>query len=425
MRQITPPEQHAGFDPFNSSAMRIHRDAFSMIQYFLVRTMSRDQVMTIKSIQNSISCRITTAKPNAVVAKAISDELHMATLLSFVACLMDAGASSKRSRTRIREMTSLSLRLLRSRLHANIPSALESAAMVPDILYLAYTSLYLREIVAARNHVKAIQILVTIAEGFDKLGPHVLHSIMFADICCSLPNLRSPLFDMSKHQLPSVPLTSNLATSLLDEEGHLVQEALSRSTADVQCKKYAYAIVEMAQAVHKSRASYQQRSDVHWVTPKCLLMLSNLLGSFREEAISYPSVNAEALARLEVTKVCLLLWTLLLRKVAWGPERCDFFAAFETRLSLRCKGTELGRNISVALSSWHDIPLSSSSVVKTTAHWAGIITNLEDGATLTLGRFMNRFLQLEGRGQTGSITGSCVEIRSSSRMLQLEYCSIG
>lgn len=288
VRQIIAPGQHTG-DPFSSTAMRIHHDAFSMIHYFLVWTMSRNQVITIKSTEKGLSSQMTTVEPLVVVAKAVGDELHMASLLSFVACLMDAGASDKIYRTRVREMTSQSLRLLRKGLQAWIPSTLESAALIPDILYLAYTALYLREIPAARNHVKAIQILVTSAGGYTELGPHVLRSIIFADICCSLPDLRKPLFDMSKHQFPPVPLTSICTASMLDDEVQLVHETLFQSTADADCKKYALTIVEMAQAVHNPR---HQKSDVHWVFIKCLTMLSNLLGSFREDAITNPRVDS-------------------------------------------------------------------------------------------------------------------------------------
>ena len=187
IRQIHTPGQSA--DPFGSTSLRIDRDAGKMISYFLTWTMPRDNVLTIEPDTTSLSYRVATVRPHEVVQKAIADDLHMASLLSFVACLMDAVQPDRQGPTRIWEITNQALFLLRHRLKVDVDSD-----MVFDILNLAYSALYLGETAAARKHIQALKDLVTFKGSYSVLAPHTLPSIMYADVCCCLPGLRSTVF---------------------------------------------------------------------------------------------------------------------------------------------------------------------------------------------------------------------------------------
>lgn len=429
VRQITAPGQHV--DPFDMTALRINRNSFNMIQFFLVWTTPRDNVLTIEPIEKSLNYRVATVRPNEVVEKAIADELHMASLLSFVACLMDADRPGNQGLTQIWEMTNQALGMLRKRLRSDIHSEL-----VFDILNLAYAALYLGETPAARNHVKALRNLVESSGGYSVLAPHTLPSIMYADVCCSLPGLRQTVFDMRKHELPKFPPMPWSPVSSLYDEAQLVKMQLFHYTADVQCKEYAMAIVEMAQVLHHAHEDSHQSPNAYWVMLKCLTLLSNLLAGFQKEvesnqgwsAVAFPRTIAADVVQLEITRICLLLWLLLLRMVVWGrTESSEFMPPFETSLLQRYKATGLGQEVCVALSSWNKMHMTSgvtlqklgmiapsSSAASTASYRATIVTKLEERGGIRLGKFMNHFLQLEHRDQTVNATVSSLALITST-----------
>ena len=415
MGQISPSGQ--SLDPFGSTALRIHRDACNMISYFLAWTTPRENVLTIEPDQNQLSYRVAMVRPNEVVKKAVADELHMASLLSFVVCLMDAEQPGHIGLLRIWEMTNQALALLRKRLQGQSPSDL-----VFDILNLAYSAPSLRETAAARRHVRALRDLVASEGSFGILAPHTLPSIMYADVCCSLPGLRSTVFDMTKHDLPQAPPMPWDAVPSLHKEAQLVQMQLSSCSSSEQCKEYAVHILEMAQVLrHSQDGSQQQLSNEYWVMLKCLTLISNLLARFRRDtefgqgcrwgSVAFPSDNATDSNQLETTKICLLLWLQLLRMVAGGQaESSKFMPAFESPLLHCYKSAGLGQRIFSALSSWNDLlspcattydKMESTTPVLTAADLASnlaiIITHLEGGSSIQLGKFMSHFLYLEHR----------------------------
>jgi hypothetical protein len=449
IRQITAQGQHV--DPFNSTALRINRNTFQMIQYFLFWTLPRDNVLTIEPIEKSLNYRIATVRPNEVVEKALADELHMASLLSFIACLIDGQSPGQKGLTRIWEVTNQALGMLRQRLRGDTRSDL-----VFDILNLAYAALYLGETLAARAHVQALRSLADSSGGYTVLTPHTLPSIMYADVCCSLPGLRQTVFDMSNHELPRDPPMTWLPVSSLYDEAQLVRMQLFHYDADPQCKEYAFAIVEMAQVLHYAHQNPELSQNAYWVMLKCLTLLSNLLANFQKEvesnrgwsAVAFPKTHTTDLVELEITRISLLLWLLLLRMVVWGrTESSEFMPPFEESLLQRYKATGLGEDIYIALSSWNMMSVPTGVISKKlgiiapsptaaaiATHRAAVVTKLEQRGGIRLGKFMNHLLQLE-QGEwpettnisslalITSTTGPRRELDLSSRTLDLAYRS--
>lgn len=445
VRQITAQGQHV--DPFNSTALRMTRDSFQMIEYFLSWTLPRDNVLTIEPAEKSLNYRVATVRPGEVVEKALADELHMASLLSFVACLIDGQSPGRSGLTRVWEIANQALVMLRKRLEGVTRSDL-----VFDILNLAYAALYLGETLAARAHVQALRSLVESSGGYRVLAPHTLPSIMYADVCCSLPGLRQTVFDMSRHDLPSEPPMTWSSVSSLYDEAQLVKMVLFHYNADAQCKDYAFAILEMAQVLYHAHRHPERSQNAYWVMLKCLTLLSNVLANFQKEvessrgwsAVAFPKTHSADFVELEVTRISVLLWLLLLRMVVWGrTERSEFMPPFETSLFERYKATGFGEDIYIALSSWNNMPVPISNISKklgmiapsSTAaaiaiHRAAIVTKLEERGGICLGKFMNHLLQLENDewpettnlsslALITSTTGPMRELDLSSRTLEL------
>jgi hypothetical protein len=449
VRQITAPGQHV--DPFNSTALRISPDSVMMIEYFLFWTLPRDNVLTIEPTEKSLNYRVATVRPNEVIEKALSDELHMASLLSFAACLIDGQSPGHKGLTRIWEVTNKALGMLRKRLRGDTRSDL-----VFDILNLAYAALYLGETLATRAHVQALRNLVESSGGYNVLAPHTLPSIMYADVCCSLPGLRQTVFDMSKHELPKDPPITWSSVPSLYLEAQLVKIKLFHYNADAQCKDYAFAIVEVAQVLHCAHKNPEQSQNAYWVMLKCLTLLSNILANFQKEvessrgwsSVAFPKAHTADLVEVEITRISLLLWLLLLRMVVWGrTESSEFMPAFENSLLHRYKATGLGKEICVALSSWNamSVPIGiiskklgliapSSTAAAIATHRAAIVTKLEESGGIRLGKFMNHLLQLElsdwpettnisSLALITSTTGTTRELKLSSQPLQLAHQS--
>lgn len=430
IRQINVPGQSV--DPFGSTALRINPDACNMMAYFLTWTAPRDNVLTIEPDDTSLTYRVATVRPNEVVEKAISDDLHMASLLSYIICLMNAEQPGCYGSTRIWEVTNQALSLLRKRLQAEADSN-----MVFDILNLAYSALYLGETAAARKHIRALGDLVAFKGGYSVLAPHTLPSIMYADVCCSLPGLRSTIFDLSQHELPAAPPIPWVPVPSLHKEAQLVHLQLLQHCPHGQCRDYASHIVEMVQVLHTTRSDFQtqQSPNAYWVMLTCLTLLSNILAVFQKSiassqgwaAVAFPTTNAVDSIRLETTRICLLLWMLLLRTVVWGPSASSLFLPpFEGSLLRYYRTTRFDKEIYTALSSWNELlrpstkqltaTISLLSAAELVMDMAAVVTELEGTAYIQLGEFMSHFLHLEYRdGDDRATVNSLALITSNTK----------
>ena len=232
--------------------------------------------------------------------------------------------------------------------------------------------------------------------------------------------------------MPWVPVPS------LSEEAQVVYLQLFQRPPDGQCRDYAVYIVEMAEVLHHTRANTQsqQSPNAYWVMLKCLTLLSNLLAVFEKSiessqgwtAVAFPTMSRADAVRLETTRICLLLWLLLLRMVIWGrSESSEFMPPFESSLLTRYKCTALGQEIYVALSSWNGVlrpstkaqkkleePIRPPTAAKLTLDMAAIITKLEDTAHFRLGKFMNLFLHLEYHDGSNRTTVNSLALITSS-----------
>ena len=327
IQQVVPQGQAT--DPFNSTALRVNSDALYLVRFYRMWT-THDAEDYAQTWEDAFANDRLASSFNMIVADAMSNELHMYSLLSHAATLMEKRYMGAISSQRTTFIVRQALKALQHRLGS---SNSEDAATLLDLLYdtanLGIAAMHRGEDQAALIHLRASKYLIDKLGGFQAVPPHLVPTILATDLYTSTSNLICPVFDFSAPGYQGsapVPFTPDASLQLIGRKcrsnscGQMLDERFENFFDDIV---YVVEVLEAALTVRETAA------NTFWVPWKTTMMALNLLActceqeDLKEASLSSPrstlvssmlsgkksSLNA---ATWEVSRLTLLLWTLWL-----------------------------------------------------------------------------------------------------------------
>jgi hypothetical protein len=314
-----------GADPFDCTAIQISSDLFHLIHSYLLSTNHQDlsaDIATHEASSNPPACG-----PAAIVSGALSDELHMFSLLSYVATcgVMDDTRSGGIGSPRSAYFVQKALARLQERLRSASSGDFE---LLYAAALLGGTAVHRNEFDAAKAHRRATKYLVEAMGGLHSIPPHLVGPILGLDLSLSVSTLKRPLFDFTGPEyhtfITPAPWTANDA---LESIGMAIQSTASVLMLDRHLRIFLWDLIRVGQVLECAYKDPGSSMNAFWVPPKCATMILRLLSTVGErddDTPVYQGMQAGghfSLAvdqhkfkpqdpRLEVSRMTLLMWAM-------------------------------------------------------------------------------------------------------------------
>jgi hypothetical protein len=312
-------------DPFDCTAIRLGSDMFHLIHFYLNSTNHQDVSTDI--FYHKVSGNPATCGPAAVVSSALSDELHMFSLLSYVATcgIMDDTRSGGIGSPRSAYFVQKALAHLQKRLRSTKASDFE---LLHAAALLGGTAIHRNEFDAAKAHRRATKYLVETLGGLRSIPPHLVGPILGLDLGLSVSTLRQPLFDFTGPEYHTFSTPSPwTANDTLKSIGIASQNTASVLTLDKRLRIFLRDLIWVGQVLECACKDPESSMNAYWVPLKCATMILSLLSTTGErdddkplykgtQAVSHLSLAVDQHKfkpqdlRFEVSRMTLLMWAM-------------------------------------------------------------------------------------------------------------------
>jgi hypothetical protein len=157
-------------DPFDCTAMRVDSNAFQLIHFYLI--FNNHQDASAQNSRNNFPRDPATSGPAVMVLSALSNELHMFSLLSYIATcgIIDVGRLGSIGHARSPYFVQKALTGLQERLLSDANGNID---LLYDAALLGGTAVHRGEFEAAKAHRRATKFLVESLGGFHAILAHL------------------------------------------------------------------------------------------------------------------------------------------------------------------------------------------------------------------------------------------------------------
>jgi hypothetical protein len=411
-------------DPFDCTALRLDSDMFQMIHFYLNSTSHQDVSADILS--HKVSGNPAACGPAAIVSSALSDELHMFSLLSYVATcgVMDDTRSGGIGSPRSAYFVQKALTHLQKRLHSTRTRDFE---LLHAAALLGGTAIHRNEIDAAKVHRRATKYLVDTMGGFRSIPPHLVGPILGLDLSLSVSTLSQPLFDFTGPEYHTFSTPSPwTANDTLNSIGIASQNTASVLTLDKRFRVFLRDLIRIGQVLECVYREPESSMNAFWVPLKCATMILSLLsttGERDDDRPLYKGTQAESplsLAvdqhkskpqglRLEVSRMTLLMWAMWVGAIplsrsadikiaASFRDYVRFIPKFDASLLSKYKATEYGI-LRTAIEEWNTTLNILAQQRTADEDWvfsqlSSVIRTMEVAGGVQLGEYMTQLHSL-------------------------------
>jgi hypothetical protein len=410
-------------DPFDCTAMRLDSDMFQLIHFYLNSTNHQDVSADILNLK--VSGNPGTCGPATIVSGALSDELHMFSLLAYVATsgVMDDTRSGGIGSPRSAYFVQKALAHLQKRLRSTRTGDFE---LLHAAALLGGTAIHRNEFDAAKVHRRATKYLVESMGGFQSLPPHLVGPILGLDLSLSVSTLRQPLFDFTGPEYqtfrPPSPWTANNTLKFI---GIASQNTASVLTMDKRLRMFLRDLIRIGQVLECAYKDPESSMNAFWVSPKCATMILNLLSTIGErgddkllhkgtQAVGHLSLAVDQYKfkpqdlRLEVSRMTLLMWAMWVGAIplsrsadtkiaASFRDYVRFIPKFDASLLSKYKATEYGI-LRTAIEEWNRTLNILAQQRTADEDWVfsrlfSVIRTMEAAGDVQLGEYMTQLRQ--------------------------------
>jgi hypothetical protein len=312
-------------DPFDCTAIRLDSDMFQLIHFYLSSTNHQDVSADIWS--HKVSRSPATCGPATIVSSALSDELHLFSLLSYVATcgVMDDTRSGGIGSPRSAYFVEKALAHLQERLRS---TRTRDFGLLHATALLGGTAIHRNELDAAKAHRRATKHLVDTMGGFRSIPPHLVGPILGLDLSLSVSTLRQPLFDFAGPEYHTFSTPSPwTANDTLNSMGIASQNTASVLTLDKRLRMFLRDLVRIGQVLECAYRDPESSMNAFWVPLKCATMILSLLSTTGDrdddkplykgtQAVSHLSLAVDQHKfkpqdlKFEVSRMTLLMWAM-------------------------------------------------------------------------------------------------------------------
>jgi hypothetical protein len=421
LRPIIGKSQAA--DPFDCTAMRLDSDMFQLFLFYLNSTHHQDVSADI--LNHKVSGNPATCGPAAIVSSALSDELYMFSLLSYVATcgVMDDTRSGGIGSPRSAYFVQKALAHLQKRLRSTRTRDFE---LLRAIALLGGTAIHRNEFDAAKAHRRATKYLVEIIGGFRSIPPHLVGPIFGLDLSLSVSTLRQPLFDFTGPEYHTFSTPSPwTANDTLNSIGIASQNTASVLTLDKRLRIFLRDLIRIGQVLECAYRDPESSMNAFWVPLNCATMILSLLSTTGEryddkplykgtQAVSHLSLavdqhqfNPQGL-RFEVSRMTLLMWAMWVGAIPLSRSANTKIAAsfrnyvrfipkFDASLLSKYKATEYGI-LRTAIEEWNRTLNILAQQRTADEDWvfsrlSSVIRTMEAAGDVQLGEYMTQLRQ--------------------------------